>query len=70
MALGLEVVKERQGSPPPTHRGTRVVGRGKGGARVHVIFTAKSFGNTPGLATGVVLKKSMSFLQPSHLETH
>ena len=65
-----------------------------GGARVHVVFTAKSFGNTPGLATGVVfekthvaftaksfgntlglaprvvLKKAMSFLQPSHLETH
>ena len=33
------------------------------------VFTAKSFGNTPGLATGVV-KKSMSFLPPSHLETH
>ena len=45
-------------------------GGGGWGGRVHVVFTAKSFGNTLSQAPGVVLKKPMSFLQPSHLETH
>ena len=45
-------------------------GWGGQGARGHVVFTAKSFGNTLGQAPEVVLKKPMSFLQPSHLETH
>ena len=74
------VIKSRKLTKMPPRSGPDRLGFGLGGnqgggwvggGQGSMSFsTAKSFGNTLGQAPGVVLKKPMSFLQPSHLETH